>query len=156
MPEGEVDCVDQAVVEEALLVRHCEVEEGPVGADQLRGVDLTVEPLGVVVAGDELVGLLLLELFDVGLLGGLAVGSDEASVPEVLFGDVELLPQLCMAMAEVAEEGDPLDTVEVARNARDPDPRHFTGNVYRLWRHHEDQEVEPYLLIVLPLERNFI
>jgi hypothetical protein len=122
MAEGKVDGVYQAVVEESLLVRHAEVEEGPVGPDLLRGELLVVVALGVVEAGHEPVGLLLLKLLQVGFLCGLEVGGDEAGVPQELLRDVKLLTQLLMAMAQIAEEGDPLIIFEVVDDAGDPNP----------------------------------
>jgi hypothetical protein len=152
VPESKVDRMHQAVVEEALLERHLEVEEGPVGSDLLGLEDLVLVPLRVVIASDELVGLLLLEFLEVGFLGGLAVGGDEAGVPQELLRDVELLTKVLMAMSQVAEEGDPLIVFKMVDDAGDPDPGGLSVIIIQLRRNHNDQKVHPDLLVVLPLK----
>jgi hypothetical protein len=62
MAECEVDCMNEAVVEESLILRHTEMEEGPIGPDLLWCKDLFVISFGIVVASHELIGLHLLEL----------------------------------------------------------------------------------------------
>jgi hypothetical protein len=146
----------QAVVEEALLERHLEVEEGLVSSDLLWLEDLVLVPLRVVIASDELVGLLLLEFLKVGLLGGLAVGGDEAGVPQELLWNVEILTKLLMAMTEVTEEGDPLIVFEIVDDAGDSDPGGRSAIIIQLRGYHYDQEMHPYLLVVLPLERSLM
>jgi hypothetical protein len=49
-------------------------------------------------------------------------GGDEAGVPQELLRDVELLTELLMAMAQIAEKGDPFIVLEVIDDAGDPNP----------------------------------
>jgi hypothetical protein len=98
--------MDEAVIEESLIMGHTEVKKGTIGPDLLWSEDLVVVPFGIVVACHELVGLLMLQLFQVIFRCGLSVCSYEACIPQVLLGNIEFLPKLSVAMTEIAEESD--------------------------------------------------
>lgn len=108
MAEGKIDCMDETVIEESLVVWDTVVEEGLVNLHLLRLKCLIVIAFSVIVSRDELNGLLLLELLEVGILGGLAVCGDKAGVPEILLRDVEPLPKVCVAIPKIAEKSDPI------------------------------------------------
>jgi hypothetical protein len=154
MAEGKVNCVDEAVIEKSLTVRHTEVKEGTIARDFLWFEDLIVVALGIVVTSHELVGLLLLELLKVSLLGGLAISCNQTGISQVLLGDIELLPKLSVAVAEIAEESDPIDGREIINNTGDSDPSIMFGTIVELWCCYENKQVHPDLLTILPFERN--
>jgi hypothetical protein len=156
VPEGKVDCMDQAVVEEALLWRQAVVNEGSVLGLLLWLEDLVMEALAVVKPSAERSGLLLFELFQVSLLGGLVVCSDQAGIPEVLFRDVKLSPNLSVTVAQVAKQSYSLNCCQVASYARDSYPRSFAGKFDGFRGYHEYKQVKPDLLLVLPFERSFL
>jgi hypothetical protein len=101
--------MDQTVVEESLRDRETVMKEGLVSLDQLGLIGLVVEALGVEVSGDELGCFLLLVLIDVSLLQCLSIGSNQASISHVLFGDVKFEAKLLVAEPQEAEESDSLD-----------------------------------------------